>query len=72
MSTVSNDLLRQYLRPWYAAMSITIYRDIKAMAAELLERRGLPVDRAAAELNPVMPVEAKQMRANWPEGDHVE
>ena len=36
---VSNDILRQYLRPWYAAHSVTIYRDIKKMALELLEQR---------------------------------
>jgi hypothetical protein len=38
---VSDELLRQYMEPWYAAKSITIYRDIKIMAKELLERRAV-------------------------------
>jgi len=65
---VSDALLKQYLRPWYAPMSVTIYRDIKAMAAELLKRRGGYDDAAVARMmeearkNPVTPAEAKEMR----------
>lgn len=63
---VSDDLLKQYMRPWYAAMSVTIYRDIKGMAHELLAFRNgsIPANqaRAEAEAAPLTPREAERMR----------
>jgi hypothetical protein len=68
---VSDELLRHYLRPWYAATSVTIYRDIKSMAFELLEHRH-GIARAEqtkfqAEKQPVTATEAQAMRAEWSE-----
>lgn len=64
---ISDELLKQYLRPWYAAHSITIYRDIKTMALELLNHRHAACYAAGAlsraTANPLMPAEAQAMRA---------